>query len=74
MVFFAAKGEEGFGFITRSKTFACDGCFTVGYYCDALLVLVQFVALGFHGENGSRRESLLGWINGLGGRAYGGGE
>lgn len=55
MVFFAAQGEEGFGFIPCSEAFACDGCFAVGYYCDALLVLVQFVALGFHGEDGSRK-------------------
>lgn len=62
MVFFAAQGKEGFGFIPCSEAFACDGCFAVGYYCDALLVLVQFVALGFHGEDGSRKELSLGWI------------
>lgn len=59
MVFFAAQGEEGFGFIPRSEAFACDGCFAVGYYCDALLVLVEFVALGFHGEDGSARKGLV---------------
>lgn len=62
MVFFAAQSEEGFGFIPRSKAFACDSCFAVGYYCNALLVLVEFVALGFHGEDGSKRELLLEWV------------
>lgn len=59
MVFLAAQREEGFGFISRSETFSRDGCFAVGYYCDALLVLMEFVALGFHGEDGSAREGLV---------------
>lgn len=55
MVLFAAQGKEGFGFIPRSEAFACDGCFAVGYYYDVLLVLMEFVALGLHGEDGSKR-------------------
>ena len=53
MEFFAAEGEESFGFIASGEAFFCDGGFAVGDEGDAALILVEFVALIFHVQNGS---------------------
>ena len=53
LVLFAAKGEEGAGFVAKTEVLFCDFGLAGGYDGDFLLVLVEFVALVLEVEDGS---------------------
>jgi len=54
LVLLAAEGEEGAGFVAELEVVLGDFGFAGGYDGDFLLVLVEFVALVFEVEDGSR--------------------
>ena len=62
--FLAAEGEESFWFIASGEAFFCDGGFAVGDEGDASLVLMEFVALVFHVQDGSDGRSKLALFEG----------